>query len=233
MLNMGCCSSRIRKRNWLFLFSSLLNYALSLIVIAVHRFRQVFESAHLLLSSMSLPLSLSPLSHDVNYRFWMSSSSNYSGADLLFFLSFPLYININIYVFVCPSAIANMEVSMSLVYLKENKRINEGCFVCKTIYSIRNIDRNVEVIIDNCITRTMTLYLSLTLFHLLTFSAKNIQARQSSICLIISNIDKMRGREKEQFVIVLVRLLALEQEKKKTLEVTLGILCWEARKYLR
>jgi hypothetical protein len=28
-------------------------------------------------------------------------------------------------------------------------------------------------------------------------------------------------------------LLALEQEKKKTLEVTLGILCWEARKYLR
>jgi len=71
----------------------------------------------------------------------------------------------------------------------------------------------------------MTLYLSLTLFHLLTFSVKNIQARQSSICLIISNIDKMRGREKEQFVIVLVRLLALEQEKKKTLEVTLGILC--------
>jgi hypothetical protein len=39
---------------------------------------------------------------------------------------------------------------------------------------------------------------------------------------------KMRGREGEQFVIVLVRLLALEQEKKKkkkTLEVTLGILC--------
>jgi len=38
----------------------------------------------------------------------------------------------------------------------------------------------------------------------------------------------MRGREGEQFVIVLVRLLALEQEKKKkkkTLEVTLGILC--------
>jgi hypothetical protein len=35
----------------------------------------------------------------------------------------------------------------------------------------------------------------------------------------------MRGTEKEQFVIVLVRLLALEQEKKKkTLEVTLGIL---------
>jgi hypothetical protein len=118
---------------------------------------------------------------------------------------------------------------MSLVYLKENRKINEGCFAYKTIYSIRNIDLNVEVIIDNCITRTMTLYLSFTLFHLLTFSAKNIQARQSSICLIISNIEKMRVRQKEQFVIVLVRLvgclLALEQEKKKTLEVTLGILC--------
>ena len=57
---------------------------------------------------------------------------------------------------VCPSAMANMEVSMSLVYLKENRKINEGCFVCK----IRNTDLNVEVIIDNCITRTMTLYLS-------------------------------------------------------------------------
>jgi hypothetical protein len=90
---------------------------------------------------------------------------------------------------------------------------------------IQNIDLNPEVIIDNCITRTMTLYLSFILFYLLTFSAMNIQARQSNICLIISNIDKMRGREKEQFVIVLVRLLALEQEKKKTLEVTLGILC--------
>ncbi len=124
-----------------------------------------------------------------------------------------------------PSAIANMEVSMSLVYLKENRKINEGCFVCKTMYSIRNIDLNVEVIIDNCITRTITLELSFTLFHLLTFSAKHIQARQSSICLIISSIEKMKGIEEEPFLIILVRLLALEQEKKKTLEVTLGILC--------
>lgn len=68
-----------------------------------------------------------------------------------------------LYVCVCPSAIANMEVSMSVVYLKENRRINEDCFVCKTIYSIRNIDLNVEVIIDNCITRTRTLYLSTSL----------------------------------------------------------------------
>ena len=36
--------------------------------------------------------------------------------------------------------------------------------------------------------------------------------------------EKMRVRQKEQFVIVIVRLLALEQEKKKTLEVILGIL---------
>jgi len=35
---------------------------------------------------------------------------------------------------------------------------------------------------------------------------------------------KMRIRQKEEFVIVLVWLLVLEQEKKKTLEVTLGIL---------
>ncbi len=91
MLNMGCSNSQIKKKKLTSSFLSLLNYALSLIVIVVHRFRQVFESAHLLLSSMSFPLSLSLLSHDVNYRFWMSSSSNYSGADLLFFLSFPLY----------------------------------------------------------------------------------------------------------------------------------------------
>lgn len=93
-------------------FPSLLNYALSLIVIAVHRFRQVFESAHLLLSSMPLPLSLHPslcpLSHDVNYRFWMSSSSNYSGADLLFFLSFPLYIYIDI-ICICMCAPARQQ----------------------------------------------------------------------------------------------------------------------------
>jgi hypothetical protein len=36
---------------------------------------------------------------------------------------------------------------------------------------------------------------------------------------------KMSVRQKEQVMIVIVRLLALEQEKKKTLEVTLGILC--------
>jgi hypothetical protein len=35
----------------------------------------------------------------------------------------------------------------------------------------------------------------------------------------------MKGIEEEPFLIILVRLLALEQEKKKTLEVTLGILC--------
>ena len=95
-----------------------------------------------------------------------------------------------------------MEVSMSFVYLKENRRKNEDCFVCKTPYvsicSIENIDLDVEVINDNCITRTMTLYLLLTLFHLLTFSAENIQARQSSNCLIISNTKKMRGEESER-----------------------------------
>ena len=51
------------------------------------------------LSSMPLPFSLS---HDVNYRFWMSSSSNYSGADLLLFLLF-LFIFRSIYLarFIC------------------------------------------------------------------------------------------------------------------------------------
>ena len=92
MLNMSC-RKRIRERNWLLL--SLLNYAFSFIVIAVHRFHQVCENAHLLLSSMPL----SPLSHDVNYRFWMSSSSNYSGADLLLFLS--LSIDLSIYRSAC------------------------------------------------------------------------------------------------------------------------------------
>ena len=129
MLNMACSSSKRRKKKKLTSpFPSLLNYALSFIVIAVHRFRQVFESAHLLLSSMSLSLSLS---HDVNYRFWMSSFSNYSGTDLLFFLSFPLYIYICMCVPQRDDKHGSIHVSC-LLEIKKNRRVNEGCFVCKT-----------------------------------------------------------------------------------------------------
>ncbi len=129
-----------------------------------------------------------------------------SSSSLFLFRYIYIY-NVCICMCVCPSAIANMEVSMSLVYLKENRRINEGCFVYKTIYSNRNTDLNVEVIIDNCITRTMTLYLSFILFHMLTFSAKHIQARQSSICLIISNIEK-NERDRERTICDRTRSLA-------------------------
>ena len=220
MLNMSC-RKRIRERNWLLL--SLLNYAFSFIVIAVHRFHQVCENAHLLLSSM--PLFLSSVS-------WCQLSI----LDVFLFELFrngsaPLPLFSPLYVFVCvwPNAIANMEVSMSFVYLKESRRRDEDCFVCKTLFvsicSIENIDLEVEVINDNCITRTMTLYLLLTLFHLLTFSAKNIQARQSSNCLIISNMKKMRvGRRREResnrkrernfFVIISVRCFVLEQDSR-------------------
>lgn len=41
--------------------------------------------------------SFSSMSHDVNYRFWMSSSSNYSGADLHLFLYSTLYLSIYLY----------------------------------------------------------------------------------------------------------------------------------------
>jgi hypothetical protein len=196
-----------------------LNYALSLIVIAVHRFRQVFESAHLLLSSIFLSLfSVSWCQLSILDVFLFELFRNGS-APLPLFSSLDIYIYIMyVFVCVCPSAIANMEVSMSLVYLKENRRINEGCFVYKTIYSNRNTDLNVEVIIDNCITRTMTLYLSFILFHMLTFSAKHIQARQSSICLIISNIEKKwEGQRKNNLWSYSFACLLLNKRRRRRL----------------
>ena len=111
-------------------------------------------------------------------------------------------------------ATANMEVSMSAASVEKRRLF---C-VQNSAYESRNGDLRGEVIRENCITRTSTLCLLFTLFHLLTFSANNhSQARQSSICLIISNSERERergraSRRKEQFLIERIRLLALEHE---------------------
>jgi hypothetical protein len=204
------CSSKIRKRNWLLfpLSWTTLSHSSSLPFIDSIKCAKARISSCQPCLFLSLSVSWCQLSILDVFLFELFRS----GSALL-----PLFSFIFIYIFiwyvfecVCPSAIANMEVSMSLVYLKENEK-NKWRLFCVQNY-IQNIDLNPEVIIDNCITRTMTLYLSFTQFYLLTFSAMNIQARQSNICLIISNMEKMRAREreKEQFVIVFVRWLALE-----------------------
>lgn len=111
MLNMACCSSssrrRRRKRNWLLLLFLLswttLSHSSSLPFIDSVKCSRARISSCQACLFLSLSLSL-PLSHDVNYRFWMSSFSNYSGTDLLFFLSFPLYIYICMWLCVCAPA---------------------------------------------------------------------------------------------------------------------------------
>ena len=128
-----------------------------------------------------------------------------------------LFIYIYIYIFVCdcvcvcgPSAMENMEVSMSFVYLKRNRRVNEGCFVCKTFSVCR-----YRVKWPPCRGYQWQLYNTnydiISFIHFVSFADLFGKAYSSTTIEHLSHYFKQNEKEKEQFLIVLVRLSVLEQ----------------------